>query len=305
MFKGLRHSTHKTYLVGQRLYLQFCHDYSLQPLPTSDQLLLRFIAFAYSKKLSPSTISVYVSSVVSLHQLNGFPALKLSYQVRLAQKAVADLGPSPIHRTPITLLLLQDIVSVLPMEGYRLWCSVLSLAFFGALRGAEYSATFTTGGTICAPLLKHVAFIDLGNSLGIKFTLPKTKTTNKPIFVHIGCSSKYLCAVCMLRLYLAERDAVLGLHPESYLFMNSQGRPVTKDQVNAVIKSAVAKLGLDPKSYTTHSLRSGAATNASALGFTEPEIKALGHWSSTAYSAYIHDSHLDRYNYAARLAQHI
>ena len=108
--------------------------------------------------------------------------------------------------------------------------------------------------------------------------------------------------MCALSEYLQARAPLLGVHPDSYLFMDSTGRPVSKDQVNQVIKSAVTKLGLSPNNYTTHSLRSGAATTAGQLGFTEPEIKALGHWKSSAYSTYVHDTHLDSFTYSARLA---
>ena len=39
--------------------------------------------------------------------------------------------------------------------------------------------------------------------------------------------------------------------------------------------------------YTLHSFRVGAASTATALGFPEYLLKALGRWSSDAYKVYI------------------
>ena len=71
---GLRHRTHTTYSSAQKLYFRFCADHQLQPVPASEQQILRFIVYAHQKSLAPSTIQVYLSGVSSLHTLNGWEA---------------------------------------------------------------------------------------------------------------------------------------------------------------------------------------------------------------------------------------
>ena len=180
--------------------------------------------------------------------------------------------------------------------------ALLTFGFFGALRGSEYTATASGSGTISAPRLNNVQFLSVESKLSYKFTISKSKTSSKPIQVYVGCSGTEVCAVCALKDYLAYRSLNIGLHPESYLFCDSQGRPIHKDYLNKLIKQGMLALGLDSGLYSSHSLRSGAATTASQLGFNDADLKALGHWRSTAYLTYIHNSQQHRFNYSARLA---
>ena len=301
---GLRGNTQRTYTSAQRYYFQFCAALQLQPIPATEQHLLRFVSYAHLKGLSSSTIQVYLSGISSLHTINGLPSPPVnSYRVKLALKAVSDIAPGVRHRLPITYHLLSYIIEQLqPGHHNLLWSAVLSLGFFGALRGSEYTAIYIPPNGWVAPKLKHVVFKQSQGHPAMIFTIPKSKTSSAPIQVPIGCSRTPICAVCTMHTYLRARTPALGLHPESYLFVDAQGRPATKHQLNSIIKNAIHGLGLDSKNYSSHSLRSGAATTASQLGFTEPELKALGHWASQAYTAYVHQDFATNFNYASRLA---
>ena len=305
--QGLKYNTHRTYAAGQRLYVLFCNHYNLITLPASEQQLLRFIAYMHSKGLNANTIHVYLSSVSSMHLLNGFPAPpNSSYRVRLACKAIKDNSASSSKKAPITYPLLQYIVSSFAhLQMSQMWTAIVTLAFFGAMRGAEYLATITHHGTIKAPLVRHLHFLQHGSHLGIRYAIHGSKTSAQPIFKYIGCSGTHICAVCAMQSYLNHRSRNGTLHPDSYLFVNHNGQPVSKDQFNQVLKSAVSSLSLPAHQYSTHSLRSGAATTAAQLGFTEPEIKNLGHWASSAYTSYIHNTPIDNFTYAKRLVQHL
>ena len=73
--------------------------------------------------------------------------------------------------------------------------------------------------------------------------------------------------------------------------------------VNEKIKQLVANLGMDPRNYSTHSIRSGAASTAAKLGFQDWEIMRLGGWKSATYRSYIR--HLDTHvaGFSARLTK--
>ena len=63
-----------------------------------------------------------------------------------------------------------------------------------------------------------------------------------------------------------------------------------------IVKSLVAKIGLDPSVYGTHSLRSGGAT-ALAPNITEHELLTSGRWSdSRSIRSYVEMSDLSRYS---------
>ena len=217
------------------------------------------------------------------------------------------MGPSPKSRAPITYQLLTYLIQSLPLgPTCALDRSLLTFGFYGALRGSEYTAAISGTGQLSAPKLNQVQFVQVGDSIAYVYTMPTTKTTSQPISINVGCSGTYTCAPCLLRHYLFDRQCTLGLHPESYLFALPNGRPVTKDYLNKLIKTGMSALGIDKSLYSSHSLRSGAATTAGQTGFNEVEIKLLGHWSSSAYSTYVHNKHLNRFHFSSRLAtQHL
>ena len=302
--KGLRFSTHRTYSSAQRFYIAFCQLYKLPVVPASEGTILRFIAYAYSKSLSPNTIQVYLSGVTSLHTLNGWPAPPTnSYRSKLAIKAIQDIGPTPVRSNPITYQLLCYIIQAMP-DGpdQLLYRTMLLLGFYGALRGVEYCAV-SVDGTIVAPYWYQLQFVHSGTNLGMVYTIPKTKTTSQPVKVAIGCAQVPQCAVCTMVKYIHYQHNHVGIHPNLFMFTHSNGRPVTKDTLNSVIKQAIATLGLPTKGYTTHSLRAGAATTASQAGLTDNQIKQLGHWSSNAFSTYIQPSITHLFTIAHKLTK--
>ena len=301
---GLRCNTKRTYNTAQRFYLSFCATHLLTPFPATELQLLRFVSYAHTKGLSVATIHVYLSGISSLHTINGLPAPPLdAYRLKLALRALHQASSSPARRAPITYELLSYMYHQLQSSttGY-LWQAMLTLGFFGALRGSEYAAV-CLDGAIQAPLVRHIRFIHRGTTMGLVFTIVRSKTTHKPIHRYIGCSGTQICAVCCLITYFKIQRSMGLLHENSYLFTFKDARPVTKCQLNAQIKSLAASLGLPAASYTSHSLRAGAATTASSLGFTQPEIKRLGHWASDAYNNYIHMDYTQQLGFASRLTQ--
>ena len=70
--------------------------------------------------------------------------------------------------------------------------------------------------------------------------------------------------------------------------------------VALVVKRSAAAAGLDPVSYSGHSLRAGLATSAAAAGVSERAIMAqTGHRSVMMVRRYIRDGSLFRENAAA------
>ena len=65
-------STRKTYSTSIKRYsLEFCHSFSTPPIPTSEQLLCRFITSLALQNISANTIKVYLSAVRQLHLQSG------------------------------------------------------------------------------------------------------------------------------------------------------------------------------------------------------------------------------------------
>ena len=58
---GLSSPTHKTYEAAKRKYLNFCNSFSIQPLPTTENILRYFVACLGQESLAHSTVRTYLS----------------------------------------------------------------------------------------------------------------------------------------------------------------------------------------------------------------------------------------------------
>lgn len=110
----------------------------------------------------------------------------------------------------------------------------------------------------------------------------KTDQARRGVKVVMGWTGDDLCPVTTLLSYLAVR----GNRPGP-LFMHANGKPLTKAQFVAGVRSALTEAKLPATSYAGHSFRIGAATTAAAAGVEDSVIKTLGRWKSSAYLLYI------------------
>ena len=66
--------------------------------------------------------------------------------------------------------------------------------------------------------------------------------------------------------------------------------PLTSYQFSKILQKAVAFLGIDTKTFKSHSLRIGHATHLANIGASDSEIMQKGRWKSNAYRSYIRQS---------------
>lgn len=306
---GLQPSTNRTYNSAQRSYIKFCQQYKLIAVPTNEQILLWFVAHLHARGIKSNSMQVYLSAVRSVHVLNGFQApVTFTPRIKLALKAAFELGDPAKPKAPITYPLLVRMIDLVS-HGYDsyMWSALLTLAFYGALRGAEYSLVMGSGGTVMAqpPVVNSISF---GIApYGVKFMtfrISKSKTQPHGFTAVIGCSGTRVCAVCAMTAYLAARHRANQLQANKPLFLLYNGQVITKDLVNTKIKSLVSQLDLPPADYTTHSLRAGSVTSAGFTNqFADWELQQLGHWSSDTYRRYIRNTDLHQVTYASRIAK--
>ena len=95
--------------------------------------------------------------------------------------------------------------------------------------------------------------------------------------------------ICPLRT-LQQHFKQFPAPPSSPAFLvseNSRIRSLSVAELRTAIKSLVSILHLDPRHYSTHSLRRGGATFAFASGLPSELIKLQGDWHSQAYEVYL------------------
>ena len=186
---GLRANTQRTYTAAQKQYLQFCDEYKLCSVPTSENTVLRYIAYMSTKParkgkqgLTISTMNVYLAAVRSLQIMAGFDAPIIhTPRVQLALKAISESCDPPSQKMPITYDILSWIV--IPMsDDYNslVWKAVLTLGFFACLRGSEYTMVldYKQPSKVISPppLVNYVQFTQHEGYPAMIYTVPKSKT---------------------------------------------------------------------------------------------------------------------------------
>ena len=254
-----------------------------------------------NRGLSHSTCQVYLSAIKSLHVMNDVvpPNLK-SERIRLALKAIRNKGPEPKHKKPITFNLLKQIWSLLKKSKNE-YCikAILSLAFFGGMRGAEYLSSATQPG----PKIQQIWFQKTSSGTKMIYQVTKSKTKQNGFQIPFLCSGNEICAVCAMEQYLIWRSTSEQLIQEDSLF-TIDGRTVSKNYMNCVIKKLIKSMGTDTQGYSLHSIRYGATTTAAQNHFHDWELRLVGGWSSNTYNRYINTQNTNhRARFSRRLVQ--
>ena len=287
--KGVAASTRRTYAAGLRVYLKFCTQYSLTPLP-ANELTLRYFCTHLSSAITFATLKVYLSAIRLHHLEQGYPdptkdTPLLKYLCRAIQREQSHTSHSrkPIclsHLKAIKLQLAKSSISAYDKLAY--WAA-FTLAFFGFLRASEFTAKPTTFDTQCHLLASHVSI----HTHYMQVTLPHSKTNQfgKPQCLSIGATNTSTCPVRAMTKFLYARKA--HAPQQTPLFTMSTGRFLTRQDVSSRSKSLLEAAGYDPTFYSSHSYRIGAATTAAASGLPDHLIQQLGRWRSDAYKGYV------------------
>ena len=90
------------------------------------------------------------------------------------------------------------------------------------------------------------------------------------------------CPVVWLNRYLHMRG-----NAEGPLFIDSDGKPLTRDIMAGHIKLACEAVGLKDRGYNTHSFRIGKGTDMAMDGASILQIQQTGRWKSFSFLRYI------------------
>ena len=278
--------------------MQFCNDFTLSPLPVSENTLCYFAACMGQQNLAAPTIRAYISGVRQLQIARGFPDPNVGSMPRLRQilKGVAVIrgregtARRPISRLPVTPNILRWmkgiwLCSSKEADQDRLMLWAVSCTTF----------TFSRSGEMTVPAGKafnpkvHLSVEDVSvdrrvqpRVVSIRLKRSKTDQEGRGATLIMGRSENDLCPVEALMQYLRRRGTRQGP-----LFQWKNGSPLTRMQFVTEVRRALSEAGLPAQNYAGHSFRIGAATTAATLGVEDSTIQTLGRWKSNAFLTYI------------------
>ena len=286
--------------------MTLCNHLLTPPLPTSEDLLCKFVTHLALNNIAISSINVYLSGVRQLHLREGFrppctaEMAKLAQVMRGIKISQGNKRPSSRQRLPITPVILRQIKTRWQQDPpsqdrIMLWAAFLT-CFFGFFRSGEICAI--PGEPSLDFSVDSVSVDSISEPRIIRIGLAKSKTDpfREGAFITLPRTKNDLCPVAALLTWLVYRG-----HSQGPLFHFHSGTPLTRARLVAELRKALADLGLEAQQFSGHSFRKGAATTAAAQGIPDSQIKILGRWKSSAFQAYLHPSDSERAKLASRL----
>ena len=169
----------------------------------------------------------------------------------------------------------------------RLLWAACCLGFFAFLRSGEftcpsvaaYVSSMLSWGDIQVDSHNHPSY------LRIVLRQSKTNLFGAGVSLFVGATGDTLCPVAAVLSYLSVRTSRPGP-----LFTYQNGRPLSRADLVAAIRQALAAEGFDMSHFNGHSFRIGAATTAAQVGVPDSVIQTLGRWKSSAFMTYVQTS---------------
>lgn len=281
---GLAPSTRRSYSSAKKRFLEFCEASHTSPLPLSEQVMCRYVAYLGEQGLSPKSIKAYLSAARHLQISMNMRDPKLGEMPKLEQvmkgvkREYAKKSPGKRVRllvTPDILLKLRGVweANSKHHNSIMLWAAG-SLCYFGFLRAGEITvpaeSAYDSG--------QHLNVSDvMVNSISdptlikIKIKASKTDPFRQGLDIFVGKTDNKLCPVAALLAYLAKRGRQKGM-----LCRFENGRLLTRDRFVTSVREALKAAGVDCRSYSGHSFRIGAATAASKRGLPLQQYRPWG-----------------------------
>jgi len=257
----------------------------LKALPASPETVTLYVVSLAQEGRRVSTISRALATISQRHRTMGFPSPTSASIVKETLRGIRrHLGVHQAQKCPLLSEQLRAIVATTPddLSGSR-DRAILLLGFAMAARRSELVALDVT----------DVAFTPEGAVVTIRRSKTDQDGAGRRIGIPYG-SSPETCPVRALHAWLTAAGITTGpLFRGVGRWGRISSERLTDRAVARTIKRHVAAVGLDPRAYAGHSLRSGLATSAARAGRSERSIMATtGHKSVEMVRRYIRAGNL-------------
>lgn len=292
MTASLAPSSQKIYSKAWSIFHDFAVSQGFQPdsSQVSASHIALFIAYLFGRKCAPKTISTYLSAVSYVHKLKHNSDPTDSFLVKKLVAGSYRLCPSVDMRLPITVQVLNKLLSSLvhtaknPFE-LVLFRAMFLFAFSAFARVGEIA---TSGSTANLVQFQDVSILRSKNNnpvVHVHFSNFKHNVRMQRHSISFGHGPSSFSAVVSLENYLKYRGCHMGP-----LFLMLDNAPVARNYFDKVLHSCLQFCGLDSTLYKGHSFRIGAASLAAEQGHSDAHIRACGRWHSNAFRKYIRPS---------------
>lgn len=304
---ALNTSTRASYASGVRALHQFAvlHNspcfHGLPVCPTEELFILFVTHCATVRNLTHATIKLYLSGIRSQFIEQGLgdpyvlpfntPMLKLQQVMKGIKKTKHS---KPLPRLPITGDILHSMCLRLKNSLFGpywddLMTAAVTTAFYGFLRCGEFTTSSERFDPSCDLSREDIQPQYTGcnvNEISVLLKSSKTDPFRHGSTISLFRINGITCPITALLTFTAARDSVCN-NPTSPFFLLPSGRPLTRKIFLDLLSRLCSAVELDPKKYSGHSFRIGAATTAAKKHIPDHMVRVLGRWSSDAYTSYV------------------
>lgn len=283
---GNRDSTKRAYRTAYLDFTKFNLSLNNMPERLDDQLAV-YVAYRVELGDHSNTIESYLSGIKYMLNKDGIEINTRTTRLRALIKACKYKNDKVIHRMAITETLLVKLVkqldSIFASQPYlrKLYRCMMVMGFYGMLRVGEMASG-------AHPILaRDVHFNHRLKKVQLILRTSKTHGKgNQPQYVKFASNdarvflyNKKFCPYTVVVDYLEARGPRLNVDDPFFVFVDNS--PVKPFQMQAVLKKALTRFGLDPCDFGIHSLRIGYATTLDHRHVSLDVIRRKGRWKGT------------------------
>lgn len=288
----MQQSTAYRYSRDLQPYFDFCEFYGKEPMAVSPRRMAEYICYLYA--FTPAPYKSADKKLTALghywncHGVNwdrkSYPSLaKLMRGYRFKKPSL------PKTRKPFTFHLVRKAFQYINLQTYNglLIGSALCIGYFFGGRVGEYAVNNREDWD---HVIRECDLLWIGNpynpsALIIDFRLHKSnKLGIYSAKVEAICSCDTgVCPVHIIFRFLKIRNSEFINVFDKPLLLNLSNMPMRQQHVNNFIKNIIIKMKLDPTDYSSHSLRSGRATDLARTLKPTWFIKKWGRWRSNCW----------------------
>jgi len=256
-------NTVRAYGAAWREFEHYCQGRKADPLPAEPGTVANYLTALGVQGQKVATIEVKLAALASVHRAAGQADPTVSEVVKSTMAGIRrDLGQPPSKKEPATLAEIQAMIATLDtdkLKGQR-DKALLLVGFAGAFRRSELVAL-------------DVADVRFGDGLRITIKRSKTDQEGKGLLKTIPFIGGELCPVQALREWLDTASIASGPIFRRVSRWGGVGdKRLSSQSVALVIKAAARAAGLDWRSFSGHSLRSGFITASLNGGASDSDI---------------------------------
>jgi site-specific recombinase XerD len=279
-------ATRHAYQKDFARFTAWCDPRHLPPIPAAPETVAAFLAAEAARGIKPASIGRRVAAIRYAHKLAGCDDPPTSSDVVKAtvHGIRRTMGSAPLRKTPATADKVVAMAALVhaDMKGLR-DRAILLLGFAGAFRRSELVALDAS----------DLEFCDGGMRVHIRRSKTDQEGAGDTIAIAWGSVA---CPVKAVRAWLDASNITTGP-----LFRPiGKGSRISTDRladhtVVRVVKASARRIGLDPKLFAGHSLRSGFLTSAAGRGASIFKMMDQSrHRSMDTLRGYVRDAELFR-----------